>query len=337
MITSLVVDPRCFAPEVLAEPEARIGAERLLHGVLENGILLCTERKHHVTALTSAVAALDSRAGQRLQVLMSEIGKNQKMFVAPERLDGSCDRTPTSLDRIGKLAVTMCSDLVVCRDRSDERHLSRLRRHGIEVCALSDYVSSDTEGRRRDWYRTTRVDNLPDRQSAELIGRLIRYATDILVIDRVFARAAATGGSGRQITSFAGGLVYLADCWREFSPYAGSCGLNIHLISIAGSSSAAAGHLEPGSVEAEIRRVVSQVDSANSVRNLVVRLKADRQPPIVKDRFVSVMGRCFGVQHGIDDIGRLAGSWDRRGPTSIIPDCQDYRDLVADIRTLKAA
>ena len=341
MLISIAMDPTCLAPEILSCPEARIGAETLLQGVTENGVLLASDSNQHISLLASAASDLGTQTGQQVQPFIVEIGKNPGRFVAAERSHHSGSARPMDLSQLRRLALELCADIVVCRDVSDVGCLSDLRCRGIEVCTLSNYRSSRTEAKRRKWSRTTQLDQLPDAESAKLVGLTLRYATEIVVVDRFVAREAANAvNAGRisgQLRLFVQGLIYVANCWKEHSPYARFCGPTIHLISIAGGPPSAHGYVNPKSAKKIIRKAVLQLDSNRSIGRLDIYLKADKHPKIAKDRFVSGMGRCFGVQHGIDDIGKLTLPKPRRGPTSLIPDCQYYRDLLTAIKALPPA
>ena len=341
MLISIVMDPTCLAPEILSCPEALSGAELLLRGVIDNGVLLASDSSQYVSSLASAASNLGTQMGQRVQPFIVEIGKNPGRFVAAERSHHSGPARTMDLSQLKRLALELCADIVVCRDVHDVGCLSDLCRHDVEVCTLSDYGSSNTESRRWDWYNTKRIDNLPPDQSVELAGRTLRYATEIAVVDRYVAQEAARavkdGQIGERLELFVQALIYVAECWKKHSPYSLFGEPTIHLISIAGGSRKARSYVDPKNVEKIIRKVVLQLDSNRSVGKLQISLKVDNEPRLVKDRFVSGMGRCFGVQHGIDDIGKLTLPKPERGPTSLIPDCQYFRDLLNDIKALPSA
>ena len=340
MLISIVMDPTCLAPEILSYPEALSGAETLLRGVIDNGVLLTSDSSQYARSLALAASNLEPKMGQQIQLFITEIAKNPKMFVAAEHSRHSGSTRSMELSQLQQLALALSADIVVCRDVHDVGSLSDLCRYDIEVCTLSDYGSSNTESRRWDWCHAKRIDNLSPGQSGEMIGRTLRYATEIVVVDRYVAEEAVkvvkAGKVSEQLELFARGLIYVANCWKKHSPYAHYCRPTIHLISVVNSFPAARG-VDLKTIKKTIWKAVSQLDSKSSVGKFQVSLKIDKNPRIVKDRFVAGMGRCFGVQHGLDDIGKLASPRSRKGPTSLIPDSQDYRDLLTAITTLPSA
>ena len=330
MLISVVMDPTCLSPDILACPEARFGAERLLEGVIDNGFLLVSDRQRYVRNLTAAALKLESKTGQKIQVLVTEISKNSSRFVVE---DDRALRTESAAQNIGlsqlhQLAPALSADIVVCRNVRDARRRTDLHRAGIEVCTLADYGSSATEANRKDWSTTTRIDNLPPDECARVVGRVIRYATEIIVVDRYFARSAKDEIVGK-VRRFARGLIYLVDCWKQHSPYAHSCLPKLQVFSVAGGT---APYIDPEVARRTMRRAVSELDSNCS---LTIHLKDDQDPSIIAERFISAMGRCFNVQHGIDSLGNLALQNMPNAPTFLAPDCQAHRDLFAEIRALK--
>lgn len=331
MLISVVMDPLCLTPEALGCAEARFGAETLLEGVIENGVLVARNRDEYVRTLAAAVGGLGSRTGQCVQGLVTEIVKSPRRFIAGDR----CRRLASASLR--DTAATLRADIVVCRNPEDVRSLSDLRTNGIEVCTLAEYRSSRTEVNRKEWFQELRLDTLATDRRQELVGRALRYATEILVVDRYVAGAAKEGWVNGRLKRFVRGMVYLAECWGEHSPYAGSGAPTIHLLSVAGGMGASSGFVDPGKADGAIRTAFERVDLRGSVGRLQISLKLDRNPPITNDRFIAGMRRCFGVHHGIDDFGNLSEREFNGRPTSLAPDCQHHRDILAAILDLERA
>ena len=338
MLISIVMDPACLAPDILSEGDARFGAETILQGVIENGVLLAPETGQYVKMLATAASRLGSHTGQLVQLLIAEIAKNCSMFVTgSERTQISSTAPRIETSDLGRLAIELRADVVVCRDDREVRYLCNLRDTGIEVCTLSEYRYSKTEAKRKKWTQTTRIDNLREEQIVELVGRIVRYSRDIFVVDKYFASKAKDGFINKGLRPFVEGLLYVAKSWSKSSPFASVSFPTVHLLSVAGGTGASGGYVEPSMAEKTIRKLVQRLDSNRAIGELRISLKLDKIPPIARDRFLSAMGRCFGVQHGIDDIGKLDLPKKRRGPTSLIPDCQDYRDLFTEIKALPSA
>ena len=323
MLFSIVMDAACLAPEYLGQPEAGFGAEKLLDAVITNGVILCADRNEYLREMVVTSSSLPTRSGQRVQLLAAEIAKNPRRFIAePGPVGRIQGRGVTDVPLLGRLAVELVADIVICRDQEQVGKLVGLAQQGIETCTLSDYTSSQTEAKRRTWTGATRVDNLGTVESEALTGRMVRYATEVIVVDRFFASAAKDGRITKRLRKFAQSLVYIADAWVGASPYAHTGGPTIHLISVAGTSGAASGYVDAGVAERTIRDAVQQADRRGNIGTLQIALKKDRVPPIANDRFISCTGRCFGIQHGIDDLANLRFAHERRRPTSFIPDSQ---------------
>lgn len=332
------MDPACLAPDILSEGDARFGAETILQGVIENGVLLAPEAGQYIKMLASAASRLGSRTGQLVQLLTAEIAKNCSMFVTgSERSYTSSTVPPMETSDLGRLAEELRADVIVCRDVRDARCLRNFCDTEIEVCTLSEYRYSKTEAKRKKWTQTTRIDILPEEQVVDLVGRIVRYSRDIFVVDKYFASKAKDGYINKGLRPFVQGLLYVAKSWRKCSPFASILVPTVHLLSVAGGTGASGGYIEPSMTEKTIRKLVQRLDSKRAIGELRVSLKRDKVPPVARDRFLSAMGRCFGIQHGIDDIGKLDVPQIARGPTSLIPDCQDYRTLFTEINSLPSA
>jgi hypothetical protein len=95
--------------------------------------------------------------------------------------------------------------------------------------------------------------------------------------------------------------------------------------------------VSPKKAEQAIRAALVAADHLQIVKNIMVDLKKDTTPQVFKDRFLAGFGRCWGISHGMDDIGRLTGPRAKRSPTILAPDSQAYRDILADIMRLRKA
>ena len=331
MLISIVMDPTCLTPKGISCGAARAGAERLLDGVLRNGVLLAADSRQYVAELASAASGLGARTGQLIQLYIAEIGKRSSMYIATDSSLQIGSFKPPTLARLRDIALALHADIVVCRDPPDTGFVADLRNYGTEVCTLSNYELSKAEARRRGWTQTTRIDHLSAVDSEWLVGRTLRYATEILVCDKYIAHAAKSGWMTPQLKRFGKSLVYVARCWKKHSPYARFQKPNINILSVAG------GNVNPYTAEKVIRQVVSRLDSNRCIGKVYISLKIDRHPSITSERYLSAMGRCFGVQHGIDDLGNLTLPQSKRRPTSLLPDCQVHRDLLGEIQALRPA
>ena len=188
MLISVVMHPACLKPEILSREEARIGAETILQGVIENGVLLAPDSRHYIDLLISAASKLGLPSGQYVQILVAEIAKNCSMFVTGSKRSHTSSTAPRiETSDLGRLAKELRADVIVCRDDRDVRYLSKLCDIGTEVCTISEYRYSKTETIRKKWLKTTRIDNLSEEQIVDLLGRMVGYSPRFFVVDRFFA------------------------------------------------------------------------------------------------------------------------------------------------------
>jgi hypothetical protein len=336
MLIGIALDPTCFGSEELSTPEGRAGAERILEAVSQNAVLVTRATDPFVDELVNRVLQLDVRIGQEIQLATAEIAKNRVRFIAmPKRQDRYSGET--RIDELRRIAVDMRADIVVCRDGADLAAIAELTCNDIEVCTVAQYRSSRSEARRRRWLAGQRLDRLAPADSAELLGRATMYAEEILILDKMFARAGKDGHVTEQLRRFARGVVHIVEQWRIYSPFASEVSLSVVLVSAAGNSGAAAGFVDPEKAETAIRAALADADRRQVLTQVAIDLRRDSSPAMFKDRFLAGFGRCWSISHGLDDIGRLGDLKAKRGPTILAPDCQAYRDTLADIKLLPKA
>ncbi|MBK8915398.1 MAG: hypothetical protein IPM64_12510 [Phycisphaerales bacterium] len=335
MLISVVVDPVCLSPQELGTPEASSGAECILEAATENAVIIAPAIDQFVGELIDDVARLDSGTGQLIQLGAAELAKSPaRIVIAPP---AELFRASGQQGELRELARIMRADALVLRRDLDLADHADLVRLGIEVCHIDQYRLSQTERRRRLWRSGQRLDTLPAAEAKELLGRVIKYAAEVVLLDKMFARAGKDGTPNGRLRRFVRGVVHIANQWRAFSPYAQRVAPAFTIVSSAGSCGASAGFVDPARAEAAIRAAIAQEDRSHLVRNLSIELRQDDDPGVFNDRFVPACGRCFSIGHGLDDIGNLIDPKAKKRPTTLAPDCQAYRDICADIRVLPKA
>lgn len=328
MLVSAVVDPRCFGPDSLKGPFELLAAELLLRGVAaENVVLLSADPSEFLRALIDQVSQLQSPKAQQLRLYVEEIGKNKKRCIASPANKGTASTA-------AQVACDLRADLVVCSDADELSEIAARVGASVECCTLPDVLESATDKRRRSWLTAHSLHDMEDAVAAEIVGRTVRYAHEIAVADKVIGMKAVK--PGQAMSRFVQGIKYVVDQWRAWSPYS-SRGLTLRVISVAGGSRAAHGYLEPTRVREAILAALDAGGVLRSVRQLEVELKQESDPPVFRDRFLNCARRCWQVDHGFDDIGKLCGRRNERSPTRLSPDCQAYRDHFQAIRYLKDA
>ena len=87
MIVSAVVDPSAFGPLGITDELSKREAIAFLHGIIDNGVLLDEPTRALLREALIEVSQLNTRMGQRIQLLLLEIQTQHKKFVV------TCDRT----------------------------------------------------------------------------------------------------------------------------------------------------------------------------------------------------------------------------------------------------
>lgn len=153
----------------------------------------------------------------------------------------------------------------------------------------------------------------------------------------MIAKSGKDGAAKGKVCRFVRGVVHVTRQWQNYSPLSASTRPSIVIVSSAGQSGASAGFVDPAKAEAAIRAAVALEDKTHLIRNLTIDLRQEGEPAVFNDRFLAGFGRCFSIGHGLDDIGNLADPKAKKRPTTLAPDCQAYRDILAEIRRLPKA
>jgi hypothetical protein len=324
MLFSMFVDPRVVSSEVVNNRDARRNVERLLRAVVENGVLIGGDSLNLVRQFISNTEQLDAGLGQQVQVLVEEIAINRRRYIAaPEaRVEvlGGGD--------IIRLVTNLSADAVVVPNAVLKDEISRtLRPRGVEVMLVDELGDSSMEQQRTSWRAPQRLDTLDSRASMLLLGRSVRYARRVTIVERQIGACAKGNFPG--LVRHMRGVAHLAEVWVRCSPYAPQ-GLELEIVT-AGGQMGARGYISGETLRTNIQEALQRAPLPQNVR-CVVTVKQDGVPPLTRDRLIEAKGRCWGVRHGFDCLAMLTAP--QPAVTFIDPDGPGNRDLVTAIRRL---
>lgn len=334
MLFSVAVDPAVFGPSVICDRQTRDQAVGLLRGILENGIILTTNREGFAHRISENVAALSPGMAKRIEICVSELLQGKRRYLAMPGRDAS--GKVASVDSMFGLATVLGADAVVCGEADGMRVAEGLSEQGIEVVDLRDYSDSCTEKARRNCLAATRLDTIERAEERDgYVGRAVKYARRVSLVDRYFSAATGRKG-GRRLEKYARGAVYVARQWARCSPYAREGPLELEVITVAGRVGGTVGYIDPGETRLRLEKALRAADREGVVGAITVTTKQDENPRLLRERFLEAKGRCWGIRHGIDSLAELEGS-SGTGPTFIDPASQHYMDLVSEVRELRDA
>lgn len=340
MLVSAVVDPECFGPATLSGRHERLLAELLLRGVVEeNIVLLSSSPTDLATRIANETSKLDGPSARRLQAYAVEICKNKKRCIVSIHFDNAPDLEPSQVG-LWQVAKALRADLIVCCNDDALHRLRQIGQHegtSVECCTLAGITDTLIENRRRGWLVSQPLDQLEDPLAAELVGRAVRYATEITIADKMIGPKTCDYRSRGSLRRFVRGIVYVAERWRDSSPFSGNDSPLIRIVTEGGGSRAGHGAIDPAQAEQAIKATIQSEDVHQAIKRLEIELKQESDPPVFRDRFIQAARRCWQVTHGLDDIGKLALPRNQRSPTNLMPDCQTFRDNLAIIRRLPSA
>lgn len=328
MLVTLGVSPDCFGPTAVTQVEERYAAERVLEALLQNALVL-TMRSDFAAAVSGRVSDLPLKLGQQLRIRSAEFLKVGKQTVRAIPMPREVIGVVGSLVAAAKAG----ADAVICASASEVMYVrAALGASPTEVCTLAEYPESRTEALRQTFRETVELHTLACAKCRSVFARALSAGERIVVADKMLGRAGKDGYITTPLERFARGVVFLAECARD----AGSAAPEIDVVTLAGNVPGT-GYVDPAKAERAIRGAIGRVDPSGDVSRLSVTLKADTDPAIFRDRLFACGGRCWGIRHGVDDLGHLKLEPAKRSPTYLDPDTVANRRLLSSIQNLNTA
>lgn len=333
MVVGVAVDPTVFGPAVIRDRQTRDQAVGLLRGVLANGIILSGNKRAFVRGISEAVSGLSAGLGKQIEICVTELLQQKKRYLATPKRGGEADRD--ILSDVVRVATDLRADVIVCADVDGIAGGDALADAKIEVVELKDYSECLTERRRRHYLSAARLDGGGEGDEQDgYIGRAVKYARRVSVVDRYFGLHAMQGGA--RLGEYVRGAAYVARQWSRHSPYASGSRLELEVITVGGRANGRGEYMDPTKITTVLTKALRVADGEGVVGEITVTVKQDRRPRLVRDRFLVAKRRCWGIRHGIDSLGGLEDV-NKEGATFIDPASQSYMDLVSEMRNLADA
>jgi hypothetical protein len=176
-----------------------------------------------------------------------------------------------------------------------------------EPILLDEFMGSKLDLMRSHWLTAQRLDQLSNDDALALVGAALRYSTNLIVADKMIGVSLKTR-DGRKDTPYhraervrnhLAGVAFLVDAWHRASPFVGQTPLKVEVITVAGSSGARGGNIDPAELKTAISRAADDLGVRSRIGALKVTLKQDSEPKIFNDRLLVCGGRTWGLQHGL--------------------------------------
>ena len=328
MLILIAASSSLFGPNSITCVDDRYAAEVLLGAILENAVVVTTE-KNFANALSNCIKKLPVKLGQQLAIRAAELSKvaNRAIRVSQKYA------TPFSVSEELLFLGNDGADAIVCSsDQLATITNTAPKSTSFEICVLAEYPQSKAEATRKGFLQAVDLKPISLVNVQAIFKRAVMGVGKIIVADKMFGVAAKDGNVSKKLEKFARGVVVIAESARVSGKSA-----EIEVISVAGMAGARSGYIDPVGARSAIEKAIRNVDNLGCIGNLQVTLKIDNDPPIFRDRFLAAGDRCWGVRHGFDDIGAHSFDPQNRSPTYIDPDCSANRNLLSLIKNLKDA
>jgi hypothetical protein len=337
VLFSIVLSPKLLDPCVTECRTTVRFLTDLLKAIKKNGLLVCRNAGDIRTGLATLASDPRSCKDQKFGVLATELAKEIGRYCVPLPVADQARR-----DSAGAYANCVmlakspaCDGVIVLDDEEKDRCI----REGVpagQVILLEQFEESKLGRRRLEWTESQRLDTLPPEKAKEIVARSVRFCDRITVVDKMIG--VATKQSASNLRRHLLGVMYVVDRWRASCPDEHRC-LSLEIVTVAGSTGAKSGYLDPSETERCIMDELMKLDASKCIGHLKITLKRDEYPSIFNDRLLYGARRAWAVHHGFDDFGRLSANSRSRGmrPTRIDPASISLLTIYRDITRLPDA
>ncbi|WP_415355704.1 hypothetical protein [Halioglobus sp. Uisw_031] len=240
------------------------------------------------------------------------------------------------VDRLRHIAHHLSADIVVCANEGDVEQLEDLVNEGVEVCQLDSYLESVAEQDRDNWRSPQRLDDQPKEEVLNVLARLVKYAPELIVIDRMVAKwANEKPEPTRRLKEWAYGIVMLMELWNQHSPKAGKLDAKLVILTEGGSPGGRGGAINAQRVVKNLKKALGQADRKNILDDIVVDLRRDSIPSVLQDRWIRSGLRCWQVSHETEALADVEKPIGSRKILMINPDSSGGRGIVDQVFRLK--
>lgn len=294
------------APEILRirgelTPSRLASMTMLLHAVAQSGVIAHHDGILFGRQLAEMAHGISGPRARQLKLFATEIAKSPLGYTACPpgfRCDGNQNRSCVSCAKWAR------ADAILVLDAKERQVIASCGASPSSILELDEYAASELAVERLRLIGAHRLDTLPASKAMALVGGALRFSRKIIVADKMVGIATKSG----DVSKFLKGIAYIVDAWAAHSPYAGDGVLAIELLTVAGDTGGRAGFVSRAEAVAAIRDEWNRTPRACREKAFDIILKQDSAPQIFNDRLICDGERVWGLQHGLDDLGRLPRS-----------------------------
>jgi hypothetical protein len=335
MLVSIALAPGVLNPPAAHSPAQLRALASVLRAVAQNGIVVSPDLVQFKSELLGAAAAATGPVAQRFTPLAEDLAKNLHRYAI------SREGAPSINDAFAQCAETArwghC-DAVVVLNEADRQRCADVGLRLDRTVLLEEFADSTIDHTRSGWLSSQRLDKLALPDSISIVGRALRFSKSVVVADKMIGVSMKHGKDtpfhrAERVAQHLAGLLFLVKAWKQASPLAQQASLDAEVVTVAGGSGARGGFIDPTILRTAINTAAANLGLYREVGKLRITVKSDGEPPVFNYRLMSCGGRVWGLQHGLDDFGRLVKETDRR-PTILDPSSDALDSVFREIRAL---
>lgn len=342
MLFSIALAPGVLRPPAAHPPPLIRSLSAVLHAVTQNGILVCSDVATLRADLIQSAKTASGSAAQTYRTFAEDFAKDITRYaISPGTATSS---NASELDPCAKCISAArwgtCDAVVVSGEEERQRCIAG-DVPPERIVLLEDFGGSALDLKRSRWRETQRLDTLTPPDTLDLVGRAIRFSKKIIVADKMIGVSIKTTHNQKdtpyhraeRVAWHLGGLSFLVEAWKAGSPFAVSGKLNIEVVTVAGQSGARGGFIDQNHLRAAFEAAKQRLGLHESAGQMTLTLKRDDDPSIFNYRLLVCGGRTWGLEHGLDDFGKLTNATKRR-PTVIDPSSEARASIFRDYQGL---
>lgn len=295
MIIGAVADPRIFSAQVVTDELTKREAIAFLRSIAESGLLIDDPDQSLLHESVENARSLKTGLGQRILLLLQELLTKSKKYCVSSgsRLDQQIYRSAPERELV-RLAVSMRADAVVV-SKSDVPKAGAIDSKSVAfgIVAIQDWSVDRLEShRRRLLDPDVPFDELQPQDREERIGRALKYAASIKVLDAYVVAAE------HRASKFCDGISYIVSVWERWTLQS-SAKLMVEVYTV-GDKTTQTGTLTGKEAVDRLKRFI--LTPLQSSRRCVVSgfVKKDSDPPIFHPRFLLAKMRAYSLDPGFD-------------------------------------
>jgi hypothetical protein len=295
MIISAVADPRIFGNQVVVDEFTKREVIRFLESVAESGVLIDDADRFLIEEWMRFAQQLRTHLGQRILLYLQDFVTKAKKYLVSSgsRINQERYRATPEAQLVSIAGAMRVDAIVTSRSQFSQFGALDTTVAAYGLVPVEDWSIHGLESHRKQLLNpSVPLDELEPHECEERVGRALKYASSIRVLD------AHLVASEQRAPKFFQGISYLVSVWERWA-ISPTARLSIEVYTL-GNCKTQNGFLTGQDARARLKRFI--VDPLQISRRCTASgfVKSDCDPPIFHARFIQAKTRTYSLDPGFD-------------------------------------